>query len=64
MDTSYYYDFSKTKIDDVNNPFTYINFSALLLDEVIAENVATEMIKLKYNKFIPLQNKQNNMEIM
>lgn len=45
-------------MDDVNNPFTYINFGALLLDEVIAENVATEMVKTKFNKFIPLKNKQ------
>lgn len=58
MDTNYYHGFSKTKIDDINNPFTYINFGGLLLDEVIAENVATEMIKTKFNKLIPLENKQ------
>lgn len=58
MDTSYSHGSSRTQINDVNNPFTYIIFGGLLLDEVIAENVATEMIKLKYNKFIPLKNKQ------
>lgn len=58
IDTNYSHNSSNTKINDVNNPFTYIVFGSLLLDEVIAENVATEMVKLKYNKFIPLKNKQ------
>lgn len=56
--THYDYSFQKTQIDDVNNPFTYILFGGLLLDEVIAENVATEMIKIKFNKVIPLKNRQ------
>ena len=56
--THYDYYFSKTEINDVNNPFTYILWGGLLLDEVIAENVATEMAKIKFNKTIPLKNKQ------
>ena len=30
----------------------------MLIDEVTAENVATEMVKLKYNKVVPFTNKQ------
>lgn len=56
--TDYNYGGIKTKKGEVNNPFTYISFGAMLIDEVTAENVATEMVKLKYNKVMPFTNKQ------
>lgn len=56
--TDYNYGYLKTKKGDVNNPFTYISFGAMLIDEVTAENVATEMVRLKYNKVVPFSNKQ------
>lgn len=37
------------KSSDSNNPYNYIMFGALFMDEVIAENVATEMVKEKYH---------------
>lgn len=44
---------ARIDISDKNNPFNYIKFGGLFMDEVIAEYVAIEMIKLKYN--IPIQ---------
>ncbi len=46
------------KRNDINNPYTYMVLGSLFLDEVISENVTTEMVKMKYNKFVPLKNYQ------
>ena len=56
--TDYNHSFSRTKMGDVNNPYTYIAFGGLLIDEVSAKNVATEMVKMKFNKFIPFKSRQ------
>lgn len=52
IDTTYYKGSCTTEMGDTNNPYTYILFGALLLDEVTAEHVATEMVKKKYMKYV------------
>ena len=37
-------------INNINNPYNYILFGGLLIDEVTAEYIATQMINKKYNK--------------
>lgn len=58
MDTDYQYKQEKTKKGDLNNPYTYVWDGAALIDEVIAEHVATEMVKMKFNKPVFYKDKQ------
>ena len=47
-DTNYQFGNQITKRLDVNNPYTYSLWGALLIDEVTAENVAYQLISRKY----------------
>ncbi len=38
-----------TKLDDVDNPYTYLMFGFLLLDEVTSENTAEQLVARKFN---------------
>ena len=49
-DTTYQYGFAQTQAGDVHNPYTYALIGALLLDEVIAEFVAIDLVSKKYNQ--------------
>lgn len=56
--TNYLHLSRETKQGDTNNPFTYILFGGVLIDEVVSEHVASEMVKMKFNKPILLKNKE------
>ena len=44
-------------IENKDNPYNYIQFGGLFMDETIAESVATEMMKEKYNIPSPQKNR-------
>lgn len=58
FNTTYQHVFGTTKIGDVNNPYTYMLFGGLMIDEVTAEHVATEMVKQKYREPVLPKNRQ------
>ena len=53
MDTTTYYKSMPTREGDILNPYTYILYGGLLLDEVTAEYVATKMVSKKYEDKMP-----------
>lgn len=54
MSTNFFYRNLSTKKGDVMNPYTYILYGGLLLDEVTAEYVATKVVSKKFGKQMPL----------
>lgn len=58
INTTYQHGFATTKMGDVDNPYTYIIYGGLLIDEVTAEHVAIEMVKKKYKQYVLPKNGQ------
>ena len=49
----YYFNGQTTQNGDICNPYTYILWGGILIDEVIAEYVATRMVYRKFNCEMP-----------
>lgn len=50
MNTNYQYNNSSTRMGDILNPYTYILYGGLLLDEVTSQYIATRMNNLKFDE--------------
>ena len=61
MDTKSVYRSMITKRGDIMNPYTYILYGGLLLDEVTAEYVATKMVSKKFADKMPLFRKDEKI---
>ena len=61
MDTKTIYGNMPTKNGDIMNPYTYILFGGLLLDEVTAEYAATKMVSEKFGDEMPRYRKDKKI---